>query len=134
VINASREALLAAANNVDWYDAVFRSLVLPPRRGWSVGRSRDPAPPYHSNAVILSPVAGDAHRRIIRKLARDLGRPFSFKDGFATTISHRTVSGRSRCRMDLARRSPPLRQPETCTAEWRRVVDRRLSSPPGKWV
>src|SRR6266542_6140676 len=80
----SREALLAAANNVDWYEAIFRSLGLSGAIENGVWTSRDEAPPYHSNAVILSPVDGDVQRDIIRRLAVELARPFSFKDGFAT--------------------------------------------------
>src|SRR5260221_11736862 len=80
----SREALLAAANNVDWYEAIFRSLGLSGAIENGVWTSHDEAPPYHSNAVILSPMDGDTQRNIIRRLSAELARPFSFKDGFAT--------------------------------------------------
>lgn len=79
-----REALLAAANNVDWYTAVFRSLGLSGAIEDGVWTSRDEAPPYHSNAVILAPADGNLQRGIIRRLAADLKGPFSFKDGFAS--------------------------------------------------
>jgi hypothetical protein len=83
-MEARREALLAASNNVDWYTAVFRSLGLSGAIEHGVWTSRDEAPAYHSNAVILSPGPADLQREIIRRLAANLGRPFSFKDAFAS--------------------------------------------------
>jgi hypothetical protein len=81
-MDVSREALLAAANNADWYDAVFRSLGLSWTIEDGVWTSREVAPAYHSNALLLAPAVA-AHREIVRRLAVDLRRPFSFKDGFA---------------------------------------------------
>ena len=105
---------LAAANNVDWYDAVFRSLGLSGAIEHGVWSSRDEAPPYHSNAVILSPGVGDLQREIIRRLAADLKRPFSFKDGFARTGFHGgRLPAAVRRGLDLARcrnASPAARQ------------------------
>jgi hypothetical protein len=82
-VAVNREALLAAANNVDWYNAVFRSHGLSGAVESGVWTSRDEAPPYHSNAVMLSPAEGDGQRQVILRLAAELRRPFSFKDAFA---------------------------------------------------
>jgi hypothetical protein len=82
-VEVSRQARLAASNNADWYKAVFRSLRLSYAIEDGVWISRDEAPPYHSNVLILS-VAGKArHREIVRSLADEMRRPFAVKDGFA---------------------------------------------------
>jgi hypothetical protein len=83
-VDIRREALLAASNNADWYCAVFRSLGLAYAIEDGVWTSRDVAPPYHSNALILSPAGGTRDRKIVRALADAIRRPFSVKDGFAT--------------------------------------------------
>ena len=79
-----RKALLAASNNADWYCAVFRSLGLAYEIEDGVWTSRDMAPPYHSNGLILSPAGEARHRAIVRGLAAAIPRPFAVKDGFAT--------------------------------------------------
>jgi hypothetical protein len=83
-VDVRREALLAASNNADWYSAVFRSLGLSYAIEDDVWTSRDVAPPYHSNALILSSADGARQRAIVRNLGDAMGRPFSLKDGFAT--------------------------------------------------
>jgi hypothetical protein len=76
--------LLAASNNADWYCAVFSSLGLSYEIEDGVWMSRDVAPSYHSNALILSPADGARQREIVRALAGAIRRPFAVKDGFAT--------------------------------------------------
>ena len=46
---------ICASNNVDWYEAIFRSHGLTGVIADGIWISRDTAPPYYSNAVTLTP-------------------------------------------------------------------------------
>lgn len=80
-------ALLCAANNADFYQAIFRALKLPDRRDSDLWSSEALAPPYYSNLTTLAPDADARQLTEILRLRAMLGRPFSLKDGF--------------CRLDL---------------------------------
>ena len=80
-------ARLGAANNADFYEAVFRAHGLSYRRDPALFLTHDAPPPYYSNLTTLDP---DATRRQYRAIAelKASRRPFSLKDGF--------------CRLELA--------------------------------
>jgi len=124
--------MLAAANNVDWYDAAFRSLGLPPPSRMECGRRGDPAPPYHPTRVILSPVAGDAIGGSFGSWPRS--RTSVLVQGRLRYPRFRTgrFPAALRCRMDLARRSSTVATARDLHRRVARVVT-AMSSPPGKW-
>lgn len=81
-------ASLCAANNADFYEAIFRALKLPSRRDGDLWSSEALAPPYYSNLTTLDPYAQAKQLKAVLRLRAALGRPFSLKDGF--------------CRLDLS--------------------------------
>ncbi|HET7714902.1 MAG TPA: hypothetical protein VFK86_04680 [Bauldia sp.] len=78
-----REALIAAANNVDWYRAVLRAHGREASLVDNVWFFPGRPPPYHSNAVTLSPSEPEAQCRVIDHLRGMLDPPFAVKDSFA---------------------------------------------------
>lgn len=78
-----REALLSAANNVDWYRTIVGSHGYAGEVASGIWLFRGAPPPYHSNAVTLSPDGIDAQYRTLHELRLALGGPFSFKDSFS---------------------------------------------------
>lgn len=77
------KVLLCAANNADFYQAVFRALKLPDRRHGGLWSSNSVAPPYYSNLTTLDPRARAKQLAEILRLRATLGRQFSLKDGFS---------------------------------------------------
>lgn len=77
------KARICAANNVDWYQCVFRAHGLDSERTASHWQSRAPAPPYYSNLVTLAPDDGEEQLAAIDRLAAALQRSFTLKDAFA---------------------------------------------------
>jgi hypothetical protein len=78
------EAMICAANNVDWYQAIFRSHGLTGEIIDGIWISRDAAPPYYSNAVTLAPSGQQAQVARLRELGGLLRGQWSVKDSFAT--------------------------------------------------
>ena len=78
-----REALLSAANNVDWYRTIVGSHGYAGEVASGIWLFRGAPPPYHSNAVTLSPDGIDAQYRTLHELRLALDGPFSFKDSFS---------------------------------------------------
>jgi hypothetical protein len=78
-----RKARLCAANNVDWYQCVFRAHGLESGRAATHWQSRAAPPPYYSNLVTLSPDGQDGQLAAIQALDANLGRGFSLKDSFS---------------------------------------------------
>ena len=79
----NQESAICAANNVQWYQAIFASHGLNGAIADGMWTSHDRPPPYYSNAVTLasSPVA--AQTATIRDLGGTLGSHWSVKDGFS---------------------------------------------------
>lgn len=77
------KARICAANNVDWYQCVFRAHGLDDERTASHWQSRAAAPPYYSNFVTLAPESTREQLAAIDRLASALERSFTLKDAFA---------------------------------------------------
>jgi hypothetical protein len=77
------EAVICASNNVDWYEAIFRSHGLTGEIIDGIWISRDSPPPYYSNAVTLAPSGQAAQIARLRDLKGVLGTRWSVKDSFA---------------------------------------------------
>ena len=77
------EPIICASNNVDWYEAIFRSHGLT----WTITDgtwiSLDSAPPYYSNAVTLTPSGQAGQVARLRDLEGALRGRWSVKDSFA---------------------------------------------------
>ena len=80
-------ARLGAANNADFYEAVFRAHGLSYQREAALLLTWESPPPYYSNLTTLDPNATRRQYRAIAGLKAG-HRPFSLKDGF--------------CRLDLS--------------------------------
>ena len=78
-----QEALICAANNVDWYKAIVGSHGYDGRIESGIWLFHGRPPPYHSNAVTLSPEGLDAQYRTLDDLGRALGAPLTLKDSFS---------------------------------------------------
>jgi len=76
------EPVICAYNNVDWYQAIFRSHGLMWAITDGVWSSRDNAPPYYSNAVTLTPSGQAAQIAQLRDLQAVLRGRWSVKDSF----------------------------------------------------
>ena len=77
------ESIICASNNVDWYEAIFRSHGLTGAITDGVWISRDSPPPYYSNAVTLAPSGQAAQIARLRDLDGVLRGRWSVKDSFA---------------------------------------------------
>ncbi|MCP4381614.1 MAG: hypothetical protein GY798_09405 [Hyphomicrobiales bacterium] len=77
------KADLCLANNLDWYRAVLGAFGLRGEVGDGLWTCGDRVPPYHSNAITLSPTKTRAQYAAIARLATRLNRGFSVKDSFA---------------------------------------------------
>lgn len=75
---------LAALNNAEWCDAVFRAHGLAGHIDGSLWLNRNPAPRFYPNAVTLRPDDGRAQLDAITTLAAELGGGFAVKDSFAS--------------------------------------------------
>jgi hypothetical protein len=119
-----REALQCAANNVDWYEAVFRTHGLSGAMARGVWTCPGRPPPYYSNAVTLAP--GDPREQIdeLRRLGTLLGRSFSLKDSFAALdlapLGFRPLFDAQWIRLDPASRV--ARDPAGAVLTWRRIT------------
>ena len=78
----NRESVACAANNVDWYEAIFRSHGLRSAIADGMWTSRDRPPPYYSNAVTLTPSGQAAQLATLRDLRVALSPPWAVKDSF----------------------------------------------------
>ncbi len=80
-INTDPKAILAAANNADWYEmmAALHGCRLDRLKEALV--MRDPPPPYHGTMVTLAPDAVTAQMRLIAALKDTNG--FALKDSFS---------------------------------------------------
>jgi hypothetical protein len=109
-------ARLAAANNADIYELVFRALGLPYRRDSSMFVSNATPPSYYGNMTTLDP--DDAPRQLaeIRNLETARNGSFALKDGF--------------CRLDLHGQGFQV----LFEAAWLWApADRFTSPPPAEW-
>ena len=79
----NQESLVCAANNVHWYQAIFRSHGLSGAIADGMWTSRDRPPPYYSNAVTVAPSAVEAQAATLRALSDMLSSPWSVKDSFS---------------------------------------------------
>ena len=77
------EQIICASNNVDWYQAIFRSHGLTGEITDGIWISRDSAPPYYSNAVTVAPAGQAGQIARLRDLDGVLRGRWSVKDSFA---------------------------------------------------
>lgn len=75
-------AVMAANNNADLYEAVFRSQGLEYTRLPYAFVGADRPPPYYSNLTVLAPGNGDAVVARLADLARQFGGSVGLKDSF----------------------------------------------------
>jgi len=71
------------SNNVDWYRSVARAHGLEGAIEHGVWTCRSSMPPYHSNAVTVSPSGMEAQVSHVRDLVEAVGHPFTVKDSHA---------------------------------------------------
>lgn len=79
----NQEAVICAANNVQWYQAIFGSHGLSGAIADGMWTSRDRPPPYYSNAVTVESGEVAAQAATIRDLGAALRAPWSVKDSFS---------------------------------------------------
>ena len=77
------QSIICASNNVDWYQAIFRSHGLTGAITDGIWISRDTPPPYYSNAVTLVPDGQAGQIARLRDLEGVLHGRWSVKDSFA---------------------------------------------------
>lgn len=77
------EPIICASNNVDWYQAIFRSHGLTGAVADGIWISRDTPPPYYSNAVTVARHGQAAQIARLRDLDGVLERRWTVKDSFA---------------------------------------------------
>jgi hypothetical protein len=77
------EPIICASNNVDWYQAIFRSHGLTGSISDGIWISRDRPPPYYSNAVTLTPSGQAGQLARLTDLHGVLRGRWSVKDSFA---------------------------------------------------
>jgi len=77
------ESMICASNNVDWYEAIFRSHGLTATMTDGMWISRDTPLPYYSNAVTLAPHGHAAQVDQLRELKSVLRTRWAVKDSFA---------------------------------------------------
>lgn len=73
-----------AANNADWYAAMFRAHAIAQQRNQQLWTSRFKAPAFHSNLISLAKESGDQILTSIVELNSTLQRPWAIKDSFAS--------------------------------------------------
>lgn len=74
---------LAALNNAEWCDAVFRALGRPGEFAPAIWLNRNPAPRFYPNAITLTREDGTAQFDAVANLAGSLVSGFAVKDSFA---------------------------------------------------
>jgi hypothetical protein len=79
----NQEPVICAANNVHWYQAIFRSHGLTGAIADGMWTSRDRPPPYYSNAVTVAPSGLAAQVANLRDLGGTLRPPWTVKDSFS---------------------------------------------------
>jgi hypothetical protein len=122
VSGTAEEVALCVANNLGWYEAVFRTHGLSGTLSDGIWACSGKVPPYYSNALTVAPGWTAARAKVLLDLAADLGRPFSVKDSFAA-MDLGAGNMRELFNAEWMLLEPSEAQPETepRAAEWRRV-------------
>lgn len=80
----NQESTICAANNVHWYESIFRSHGLGGEIADGMWISHATPPPYYSNAVTLAPSPVAAQVANLTTLRATIRPPWSVKDSFST--------------------------------------------------
>ena len=78
-----KKSSICAANNADWYSAMFRSHDIEQQRNPHMWMSRSKALSFHSNLVTLAKEPSDLVMASIFDLQSNLRKPWALKDSFA---------------------------------------------------